>query len=284
MLISQATLNEVFPSLTSTLLSALAVLVITITVYHGFKKRFSLEKQRQKFRSRLIYVAVSIFIISLIKIWVSGFTHILTMLSLVAAGLVVTNKETIMNLVGWLIITWRGLFAEEDKIEINSLTGYVAWIGPLYFKLYETADFHTPHVTGKTIKIPNGLVLTHPVKTFTPANEIIRHRLQLRVTRQTYRLTLQATLAAELTQIMDDYYKAHPTCQRKSLALRNTRLARWFNFSPSVEIKPCPDSAETLVINLTYSCYANDIKTLEQQCWQMIFPLIVEQEKANDEK
>ncbi|AHB99143.1 mechanosensitive ion channel [Francisella orientalis] len=40
------------------------------------------------------------------------------MLRLVAAGLIIVNKETVMNLVGWIIINWRSLFSEGDYIQI----------------------------------------------------------------------------------------------------------------------------------------------------------------------
>lgn len=82
------------------------------------------------------------------------------MLGLVAAGLVVTNKESIMNFAGFLIINWRGIFTEDDFIQIQNHIGCVESIQPFYFKLYETTSTNQKQATGRAIKIPNSLVIT----------------------------------------------------------------------------------------------------------------------------
>ena len=78
-------------------------------------------KEKKRRRVRLLYVMAIFFIFILAQIWVEGFTQLLAILGLVSAALVITNKEIIMNFSGWLIIIWRGLFTEDDLIEIQQL-------------------------------------------------------------------------------------------------------------------------------------------------------------------
>lgn len=84
--------------------------VIVTIIYFLSRGKFDSVRQKSKFKYRLIYIAVFVYLLVLVRIWIEGFTHLFTMLSLVAAGLVVANKESIMNITGWFIINWRGLF------------------------------------------------------------------------------------------------------------------------------------------------------------------------------
>lgn len=114
-----------------------------------------------------MYLCLVIYAFILARIWVEGFAHILTVLGLVSAALVITNKETIMNLVGWLIINWRELFTEGDLIQIDKNKGYVKSIGILYLTIEEVVEKTDYIRTGKVLKIPNNVVILHPIVNFT---------------------------------------------------------------------------------------------------------------------
>ncbi len=94
----------------------IAICMLTTICYFLFRQRLETDKQRQKLRLRLRYIAACIFIIALCQIWVEGVKHIFTALGLVGAGLMISNKETIMNFVGFLIINQRSMFSEGDFI------------------------------------------------------------------------------------------------------------------------------------------------------------------------
>ncbi|WP_235826851.1 mechanosensitive ion channel [Facilibium subflavum] len=108
--------NQLFFQGVNTFVSAIAIALLAGIVFLLLKRKVTSKKQMRKIRSRVIYVAIVIFLLALIRIWIDGFSHLFTMLSLVAAGLVITNKENIMNFTGWTIINWRGLFSEGDAI------------------------------------------------------------------------------------------------------------------------------------------------------------------------
>lgn len=105
--------NEILLNIVTTITN---IIVIAILSFYLLKKRAKSNRQIKKLKSRTIHISVIIFFLALIKIWIGGIGHLLTMLSLVAAGLVILNKETVMNFVGWIIINWRSLFSEGDYI------------------------------------------------------------------------------------------------------------------------------------------------------------------------
>lgn len=153
------------------------ILICAVVLYLFLKRKLTSAKQKKQCRSRLTYIAVIIFCLVLVRIWIEGFTHIFTMLSLVAAGLVVTNKESIMNIVGWLIINWRGLFSEGDLIQFQNQIGYVSTIKLFFFKLNEVDDMYHPRLTGRRIKIPNGLLISNPVIMYSPEFNLVKNQI-----------------------------------------------------------------------------------------------------------
>ena len=101
-------------------------------------------------------------------IWLEGVGSILALLTLIAAAMTIVHKELILNFTSWSIIAWRGLFKLNDHIEISSNIGEVVDIGPIYFTIQEATGVDTGlRPTGRTIRIPNALVLTQAVVNYS---------------------------------------------------------------------------------------------------------------------
>jgi small-conductance mechanosensitive channel len=124
-------------------------------------------KTRTQYLNRLKYVFFILYLIFFIKIWVEGFIQILAFIGFLSAAITITQKDNLLNLIGWLIINWRGLFCEDDYIKISQYSGYVKSIGFLYFSLIEASPDFPNRSTGRMIKIPNGLVARNPVTNFS---------------------------------------------------------------------------------------------------------------------
>ncbi|MCD8499627.1 MAG: mechanosensitive ion channel family protein, partial [Gammaproteobacteria bacterium] len=162
-------------------------------------------KHQTIMRKRLVYIMLVLDVLIVTKIWVDGFSHIITVLSLMAAGLVVANKESVMNLIGGLIISWRDLFVEGDFIQIHDFSGYVASIGVMYFKLYETTSIEQKKATGRTIKIPNSFVITFCVVNFSPDSNLCLQKIYLDY-KDDRRLRLQDKYLAEADETLENYH------------------------------------------------------------------------------
>ena len=92
---------------------AIAVLGLIDFIIEFFSIRKIKDKRKSmKYRVALRYILVFCLIFFMAKIWVEGFGYFLTVIGVVAAALTITQKEYLMNFVGWLIIMWRDLFVE----------------------------------------------------------------------------------------------------------------------------------------------------------------------------
>lgn len=135
------------------------------------------RKKNIKWRVSLRWVLFFCFLFFMAKIWVDGFGFLLTVVGVISAAFTITQKEYLMNLIGWLIIMWRDLFVEGDYIEVGKYSGYVKHIGPLYFTIEEASDLLWGDKTGKEIKIPNSLIASNPIVNFSVENNQVEGKI-----------------------------------------------------------------------------------------------------------
>ena len=142
-----------------------------ITVYVGFYfalfQRIANKKRYNQAKIRLRYILIMLFLVCFIKIWVQGFIQIVAFIGFISAAITITQKDNLMNLIGWLIINWRELFHEGDYIRINQNAGVVKKIGVMYFTLQEASPDFPSQNTGRLIKVPNCLVARNPLVNFS---------------------------------------------------------------------------------------------------------------------
>lgn len=162
---------EVISAYSINLINSLLFAVIMVGGYliskYLLTRKVKAFKTRTQYLNRLKYVFFILYLIFFIKIWVDGFIQILAFIGFLSAALTITQKDNLLNLIGWLIINWRGLFCENDYIKISQYSGYVKSIGFLYFSLIEASPDFPNRSTGRMIKIPNGLVARNPVTNFS---------------------------------------------------------------------------------------------------------------------
>lgn len=160
-------MTELYLNLFKTLSAVVFLLLIDFVSEFLLIRNIKEKKKNFKIRVSLRYVLFFCFLFFMAKIWVEGFGYLLTFVGVISAALTITQKEYLMNFIGWLIIMWRSLFTEGDYIEIGKYSGYVKHIGPLYFSLEEASELIWGDKTGRTIKIPNSLVANNPIVNFT---------------------------------------------------------------------------------------------------------------------
>lgn len=265
-------LNQMLPNINSTVISLGVVTVCFLLVYYFFSKNKSEDskKHRRIIRKRFMYVLLVVYVLILAKIWVVGFTHIIALMSLVAAGLVITNKESIMNLVAGLIINWRALFVEGDFIQIQTFTGYVSSIGFMYFTIYETMSIEQMQATGRTIKVPNNLVITAPLINFSPKSNLCLYKILLNE-KEGVPLAEQLRAAEEtITKILDETYVENPCYRLTYLKSHNRELASLMDLQPAVNLVPPTEKTNDLKISVNFYCFSRDYYHIAQQFWLKI--------------
>ncbi|WP_192484831.1 MULTISPECIES: mechanosensitive ion channel family protein [Cysteiniphilum] len=229
------------------LIQSIAIAVIMYFLYRFlqwyFTRKIDNTTKLKRKLSRLRYLLIAIYVFCVLKIWISDFSHILTALGLVGAGLVVVNKETIMNFIGSFIIMWRDLFSEGDYIEVQGQEGYIYRLGPLYYTLAE----HPPtdkKTKGKYIRVPNATAITTVIINYSQPAVPFKGKIQFKVTYEQYTnlniTELKTTLDKELT----DYLKT----------LNKPQLNTLTSTTISLYEQPNIDKPELIDITIRYQC------------------------------
>lgn len=262
---------KLLPRLMSTAISLAAVALCFLLVYYFWGRNADSKKHQRIIRKRFMYVMLVVDILVLTRIWVDGFSHIITVLSLMAAGLVVANKESVMNLIGGLIINWRDLFVEGDFVQIQNFSGYVFSIGIMYFKLYETVSIDQKQATGRTIKIPNSLVITAPVVNFSPDSNLCLYKFLVNCKPEISIAEQLKTVLKTIITIIDKTYKDHPCYKQLYVKAHNRDLSHLINLQPTAMFIASHDDHDVLKICVQFYCFSQDYAQISQQFWLKVY-------------
>ena len=269
-----ALLHEIYGNVLNTFIALIVVLITCLSVNFIVARKKENIKQKRKFRIRSFYVACFIFIFLMARIWVEGFTHLLAVLGLVSAALVITNKETIMNFVGWLIINWRNLFAEDDLIQIQDYKGYVKAFGVLYFTLSEVSEGVNGNITGRVIRIPNGLVVSHVLVNFSQTSHLLEQIFTIIITHDSDVRHAISFLTELVDCVISEYYQDKKEFSVDYLKKHNRHLSTQIHLGAKVSIKPRLTSPGGIELITRYYCFWKDAEKLQQRIWLSLLDAI----------
>lgn len=154
----------------------IALMILKMAASRLIHKRIDSVRARYVWRQSLNVAILTMGSLLLVYTWFDWFRSMMTLLSLVAAALVIINKELLLNLFSYSVLVWRGVFVIGDRITIDDICGDVLEIGPFYFELSEIVDFN---YTGRTVRVPNSLILTKPLKNDSRAHGIVWHNIEV---------------------------------------------------------------------------------------------------------
>lgn len=119
---------------------------------------------RKRWRISSLYISVFLSALVLIPIWLTSLSGVLTMLGIFGTGLVIVNKEVLLNITGWFYIMVRRPFVMGNRVYITGHIGDVLEIRLLDFTMIEVLPRHEGgQSTGRILHIPNSLVFTNPL-------------------------------------------------------------------------------------------------------------------------
>jgi len=261
--------NEIYSHLLDTAVSLLALMVIYIIVAWIVLRKIEGKKNKHRVKVRLFYVFFAFFAIMMARIWVEGFTHLLAVLGLVSAGLVVTNKETIMNFVGFIVINWRGLFSEDDLIEIQGYKGYVKSFGFLYFSLYEVSELCFGQLTGRIIRLPNGLITTNPLVNFSDTAHLIEQSFSLDVSLFVVNDEVVSSFREGVNDIISSHYSEHKKYSVDRLLKNNKSLKPFLTLTPKVDFAVSNNDLTKSELVLRYYCFLEDVDKIKLEVFSL---------------
>jgi len=134
------------------------------------------ERQRRQFF--YLRTAISVILaVGLIIVWGGHLQNLVLSLTAVMLAVVIATKELIMCLSGFMLRMTGRLFAVGDWIECNDLHGEVIDHTLLSTTILEVGSPEQGYgYTGRTLVLPNSVLLSHPVRTSPFARHFVFHR------------------------------------------------------------------------------------------------------------
>jgi len=154
--------------------------VIRRIVLRFISKIESLKAPRGIWRSASSYLAITFGIIALIPVWLPSLQNFAAVLGIFGAGILLVNKELILNGVAWGYILIRRPFEPGHRISIQGFTGDVIEIRILEFTMLEVRPMtEGGQSTGRVIRIPNSLLFTVPLANASKEFAFYWHEIQI---------------------------------------------------------------------------------------------------------
>lgn len=154
-------------------------------------RRFAQPNQRYLFSKLFpgaVYTILGIWVIGLLF---ASYPGALTSLGIVGAGLAVALQDIVKDLVGWFVIIQRRPFTLGHRIAIGPYTGDVIDIAVLRTTLLEVSHpggataaspLDSLERTGKTLLVPNSLILTQPILNYHATSDYLKAEMQVTIT------------------------------------------------------------------------------------------------------
>ncbi|PEN12899.1 mechanosensitive ion channel protein MscS [Longibacter salinarum] len=166
------------PVLVRRLIGTLIVIIATI-VLSAIARRIALatfdEQERQYMASKWLSRGLWLIAIVLtIALWSPNASQLITVLTIIGAGLAVALRDVLLSFVGWIHLQLHPPYRRGDRIEVNNVRGDVVDVGLTQTTMLEVGEWVEAHQsTGRLVHVPNGWLYTHGVKNYTEGFEYL---------------------------------------------------------------------------------------------------------------
>jgi len=127
------------------------------------------------------YVVWVIALIAALAVAIGNLGVWITSMGLVGFGITFALQKPILNIVGWVTIMFNQTYKLGDRVQMGDVKGDVVEIQVMYTVLDGILP-NTDEPSGKTITLPNELVLTGSVVNFTKSGDYLWEELSIQIT------------------------------------------------------------------------------------------------------
>ena len=179
-------LNE---NLTNKLLSSLVIIIFLFLIQKLILKiaheNVKEHTSRYLWQKSLVYIAVTLAIIFVGRIWLKDYKDLSTVLGFLTAGLAIALKDLIVDITGWFFIIWRKPFYWGDRIQIGEQKGDIVDIRLFQFSILEVGNWvDAEQFTGRIVHIPNGKIFTEIVFNYNRGFQFIWDEIPVLITNE----------------------------------------------------------------------------------------------------
>jgi small-conductance mechanosensitive channel len=166
-----------------------AAILIGGIILDRILRRIIVGKFEQKGHRYLISKIITTVIYLLVVLWLlsklfSEHPGAVASLAIIGAGIAIAIQDVVKDIVGWAIIFHKRPFTLGDRVCIGTSTGDVIDIGILRSTMLEvstTGIFNSLERTGKTLYIPNSMILREPVLNYNTTSDFLNAEMQVTI-------------------------------------------------------------------------------------------------------
>ncbi len=165
----------------SVLLVAL-VLTLRAALSRTLRRAAPKSEIRRRWLVTIRNVAWVVIALGLVPIWLETIGNFGTAILAVAVAVVIATKELIQGVLGSFVRTATDMYSIGDRIEVGSHRGDVVDLNLFSTTILEVGPKAPSHLrTGRTVSIPNGMLLTTTVTNESSMNRFVVHTLSVPV-------------------------------------------------------------------------------------------------------
>lgn len=174
--------TQLLSHLVATLVLLVSVLVVRYVALRFVRRALpSRDKLRLRWSSQIRGLSYAVMAFGLFTIWAQELQALAVSFVVLAMAIVWATKETIACIQGAIYRVSANAFEVGDRIAISSIRGDVIDTGLLSTLVLEVGQGHQR--TGRTISIPNSLLMTEAVLNESLAGEYMLHLMSIPVDR-----------------------------------------------------------------------------------------------------
>lgn len=153
---------------------------------------------------------------------VGDITSAAVSIGLIGAALAFALQKPILNVAGWIFITYNRLFRIGDRVSIGDVRGYVLDIRLMHSELMEMGEWMEGDVfTGRIVLMPNWIVFDAPVRNYTRDSPFIWDEVVNLVTYESDIEKAKKHMLKAAKDVVGKIMSANYERYRRSLAIRD---------------------------------------------------------------
>ena len=243
--------NEVFVDVLWTV-AIILLAMIAVRLSHRLSRRYFEDAERiYRSTKSARRMAVFLSVVAIAMVWSPRFGDLLTLLTVIGAGMAIALREVLLSIGGWGRITFMSAYKEGDRIEINGIKGDVIDIRVLRTSLMEIGGWvDADQSTGRIVHFPNSWIFLHALYNYTRSFKFIWNEIPLTVTfRSDWRAArdIMIKYAEESAAIVEQQARA------EIQQISREFLVHYSILTPFVYVRIVPDGVQ---LTLRYLCEA----------------------------
>jgi len=233
-------------------LGLLVAVMIIVKLGQRVSKR-ALKDPGKVFRASRSMRRLGVFIalVGIVLIWTPGFRDVLTVFTVIGAGMAIALRDVLLSIAGWMRVVTLSEYKDGDRIEVNGIKGDVIDIRVMRTTLMEIDGWvEADQSTGRIVHIPNSWIFEHGVFNYTRAFRFIWNEFSVTVSfRSDWRAARDIIMkyAEESAEIVEKQARTEIHAMSREFLIHYSIL------TPFVYVKIAPNGVR---LTLRYLCEA----------------------------